>query len=200
VLEAMRRRRVTRSFLDAPVATEDIRSILQAARWASSAGNRRIHRFLVVRDPETIARLRPFAPGILGQPSALIVLSSDLAQARAENVQFDRDMNSWIDVGTALMSMMLAAAALGLGSCPATSFSQSAVSRVLGFPETLVPELILQIGQPAPRRPRRPPGSGGPTIAQLTDWERLGQREPELEETADSARVKCSESAIQPTR
>jgi nitroreductase len=191
VLEAMRNRRVTRVFLDEPVSTGDLEQVLRAARWASSAGNRRIHRFLVIRNAETIARVRPFAPGILASPPALIVLSTDLDRARAEHVQIDRDMNSWIDVGTALMSMMLACEALGLGSCPATSFSQAAVARVLALPQSLVPELLLQVGQPAPRPPRPARDGQGavrPTAAELTDWEAVGQREPEAEDTAASAR------------
>jgi len=179
LLEAMRRRRVTREFLDEPVSTADLETVIRAARWASSAGNRRIHRFLVIRSLETIQRLKPFAPGILGNPPALIVVSTDITRAQAEHVQLDRDMNSWIDVGTALMSMMLACEALGLGSCPATSFSQAAVSRALALPESLVPELILQIGYPTSRGPRRGSGVTRPTAAELTDWEEaVGQREP----------------------
>jgi len=178
VLDALRRRRVTRVFLDEPVSTADLRRILRAARCASSAGNRRIHRFLVIRERATIARLRPFAPGILAAPPALIVVSTDLERAAEANVQVGRDMNSWIDVGTALMSMMLAAEALGLGSCPATSFAPSAVARVLGFPGSLVPDLVLQVGRPAARPARASRGTGGPTSAELTDWEHLGGPEP----------------------
>ena len=178
VLETMRRRRVTRAFLDEPVPVEDLRRILLAARWSSTAGGRHIHRFLVIRDPERIQRLRPFAPGILRVPPALIVLSVDREAARAQNVQVDRDTSVWVDVGTALASMMLAAEALGLGSCPATSFSQSAVAEMLSFPETLVPELMLQVGRPAPKPPGGTPRIPGPTIAELTDWEALGQPEP----------------------
>jgi len=37
-----------------------------------------------------------------------------------------------------------------LGSCPATSSSQSAVAELLGFPQTLVPELLLQLGRTVP--------------------------------------------------
>jgi nitroreductase len=199
LLEGMRRRRVTRAFHDEPVAVGDLHQILLAARWAPSAGNRRIHRYLVIRNSETVARLRPFAPGILGSPPALIVISTDQERARAENVQLGRDMNSWIDVGTAMMSMMLAADALGLGSCPATSFSQSAVARVLGFPATLVPELILQVGRPA-TRPRHRSRGLQPTTADLTDWEYLGQAEPAAAEATGSVRVKSSDSTIQSTR
>jgi len=174
VLEAMRRRRVTRTFLDEPVSVDDLRKIVLAAHQSSSAGGRQIRRYLVIRDPTRIERIRPFAPGILRVPPALIVLANDRELARQQNVQFDRDPSVWIDVGTALSNMMLAAQALGLGSCPATSFSQAAVAEVLAFPETLWPELILQVGRPAPEPPRFSGGARRMKAAELTDWEVLG--------------------------
>jgi nitroreductase len=39
VIEAIRRRRSTRAFLDKPVTEADLRSILDVARWAPSGGN-----------------------------------------------------------------------------------------------------------------------------------------------------------------
>jgi nitroreductase len=179
VLAALQTRRVVRQFLPDPVAADDIRTVIRAGTWASSAGNRSIHRFLVVRDAEMIGRLKPFAPGILARPPAVIVVSTDSDLARQQYVQLGRDRNTWIDIGTSLMCMMLAAQTLGLGTCPVTSFSQPAVARVLDLPDRLEPELILQIGRAAPRpaRPasRRPAGF---TAAALTDWEQVGTDEP----------------------
>ncbi|HXC50566.1 MAG TPA: nitroreductase [Candidatus Limnocylindrales bacterium] len=39
VLDAIRHRRSTRAFLDRPVTEEDLRAILETARWAPSGGN-----------------------------------------------------------------------------------------------------------------------------------------------------------------
>jgi albonoursin synthase len=181
LLEEMSRRRVTRQFLDQPVPAAAITQILRAAYWAPRAGNRRIHHFLVIRDAGTIAGLRPFAPGILGLPAALVVISTDLDLAREQNVQISRDRNGWIDVGTEMLSMMLAAQALGLGSCPATSFSQAAVAKVLMFPPSLRPELILQIGYPATEPVRRGKGPADPVSPPYTDWERIGHSGPAAE-------------------
>lgn len=178
VLDAMRTRRVTRTFLDEPVAVDDLRQIIRAAHWSSAAGGRQIRRYLVIRDPARIERIRPFAPGILRVPPALIVLSTDRELGRQAMVQVDRDPSVWIDVGTALSNMMLASQALGLGSCPATSFSQAGVAEVLAFPESLWPELMLQVGRPAPEPPRFTGGAKRAKAEELTDWEELGQREP----------------------
>jgi nitroreductase len=146
-----------------------------------------MRRYLVIRDPARIERLRPFAPGILRVPPALIVLANDLVLAQQANVQATRDPSVWVDVGTALSNMMLAAQALGLGSCPATSFSQAGVAEVLAFPETLVPELMLQVGRPAPEPPRFAAGARRLKAAELTDWEVLGGPQPDEAEPATAA-------------
>lgn len=182
VMALIRSRRVSRVFLDEPVSAEALLDILEAGRWATSGGNRRIHRFLVVREGDTLARIRAVSPGILGRPRAIIVIVTDLDRATRELVQIDHDRTTWIDVGTAAMNMMLAAHAIGLGSCPVTSFSQEAVRVILGMPDHIVPELLLVLGHPGPplgtmapspaptgagagHRPTFPPG--------LVSWEQL---------------------------
>lgn len=173
VMEVIRSRRVTRSFTAEPVNDESLRVVVEAARWASSAGNRRINRFLAVRDTHVIARVRAFSPGMLAVPAALVVICTDLERVRVEQVQVERDTSVWMDVGTAAMSMMLAAHALGLGSCPTTSFSRSGVAAALNLPPRAIPELILQLGHSASeRRVMRPGASTKLPLDELLYWER----------------------------
>jgi len=54
IIQAIRSRRVTRHFSDQPLTQEILETIVEAARWAPSGGNRRLHKFVVVVDP------RPF--------------------------------------------------------------------------------------------------------------------------------------------
>lgn len=180
VMEVIRSRRVTRSFTAEPVSEADLRTVLEAGRWASSAGNRRIHKFLVVRDPARIQLVRTMAPGMLAVPTALILICTDTTKAAAEQVQLEKDASTLIDVGTAAMNMMLAAHGLGLGTCPVTSFSQSGVQTVLDLPATLIPEFILLVGHRAPqRRVMRQGASTKLTVDDLTYWERYGHTTPE---------------------
>jgi nitroreductase len=110
---------------------------------------------------------------MLARPSAIIVILTDADQAREEQVQLEKDFNTWIDVGTTAMNMMLMAHALGLGSCPATSFSKSGVRVALDLPSHLIPEFILQLGHRAPEtRVQRPGASTRLRIEDLTYWER----------------------------
>lgn len=172
-LSLLRSRRVVRHFTAEPVGDEELGAIVEAGRWASSGSNVRIHRFLVIRDPRRIGLVRAVSPGMLGVPPALVVICTDLEAAAARQVRIGHDTSSWIDVGTAAMSMMVEAQALGLGTCPTTSFSKPAVHVMLELPAHAVPDLALQVGHPVTPLPARAPGVSRWTRAN-TYWEAWG--------------------------
>lgn len=179
VLALMKSRRVCRSFTDEPVADDALRKMTEAARWATSGGNRHLHKFLIVRDPETIRRVRAVSPGMLAPPPALIVILTDLDVAVRESLQMEHDQANSMDVGTAAMNMMNVAHALGLGTCPVTSFSRSGAAVMLDLPPYLTPEWILIVGHPKPQARGLRAGAPKPLTARdLTYWERPGQHEP----------------------
>lgn len=161
--EIIQRRRVSRFFTDELVSRDDLQHLIKAARWASSAGNRRIHKFVVVDELKRVNLIRIVSPGILGNPKALIVICTDKIKAAIEGVKLDIDTTTWIDVGTASQNMMIAAHEIGLGSCPTTSFSKGAVRIILNLPDYLEPEYILQVGHPK----EQPSSIGKGEIAKL---------------------------------
>jgi nitroreductase len=152
VLALMKSRRVCRVFTDEPVSDEHLRTLTEAARWATSGGNRHLHKFLIVRDPDTIRRVRSVSPGMQALPPAMIVILTDLEVAARESLQMDHDHANWMDVGTAAMNMMNMAHALGIGTCPVTSFSRSGASVMLDLPPHLIPGVDSH---------RRPPETTG---------------------------------------
>jgi nitroreductase len=176
VLEAIRSRRVARDFTSDQLTKDQLDKILTAGRWAATAGNRRINRFLVVQDPRSLKLVRSIAPGIWAKPTALIIICVDLDLARQDLVQIERDPSIQIDVGTAAMNMMLAAHVIGVGSCPVTSYSRSGLSKMLDLPATAIPEFILQLGIPTRDSLQGHAGRGRRvTAADLTFWERYGR-------------------------
>lgn len=168
VYDAIRSRRAIRDFTDEPVAPEAIERILRAVRWAPSAGNRRLHKVIVIDDRADIARVRAVSPGMVGNPPLLLVLCTDATQLEAEGVK-TYDTSTMLDVGTTAMCMMLAAHELGLGSCPTTSFSVEGVRGALNIPTHLTPDFILQVGHAAPSAAA---ASGGDSLetAEFTYW------------------------------
>jgi albonoursin synthase len=180
LLDMMRKRRVVRQFTDQPVGVDVLQKIAEAGRWATSGGMRYPHRFLVVRDPRKINLIRSASPGMLTEPPALIVLMIETVIAEEDSMRAEPWNVHYIDIGTAAMSMTTMAQALGLGTCPVTSFSKGGVSAMLELPPNLSPEFILIMGYPAPATRVVNPNAPKPlTTRDLTYWERAGQHDSE---------------------
>src|SRR4051794_845531 len=81
VLEAIRSRRVVRAMTAEPVEREALEILLDAARWAPTAGNRHLQRFVATDDLATLRMLRAVSPGMLQRPTAAITICTDRALA-----------------------------------------------------------------------------------------------------------------------
>jgi nitroreductase len=157
--DAIRCRRNVRSYGQRAIAPQDLDRILEAARRSPSAGNQQAWDFVVCTDRQQLAQLASVGPAarhVAGSAAtvALVAPRSDDAQLR-DLVQFD--------LGQATMSMMLAAADLGIGSAHAGVGDQELARRLLGFPEDRFCALLITLGVPADRpltpiqRPNRRP-------------------------------------------
>jgi len=169
VLDAIRRRRVTRAMTDEPVAREQVETILEAARWAPTAGNRHLQRFVATTHPGTMRVLRMVSPGMIPRPPAAIVVCVDRGLAADYGFRPDTP-GPWIDVGTATATILLAAQAVGLGAGPVSSFSRAAVAVALDLPEGWEPELIVCLGHPAPDQPAPMRSARPVTWRDLSRW------------------------------
>jgi nitroreductase len=179
LLAMMRRRRVSRNFTGDPVPDEVLQKIVEAGRWATSGGMRYPHRFMVVRDRKRIGLIRSASPGMITEPPALIVIMIETEQADEDSMHVEPWPVHWVDVGTAAMSMTTMAQALGVGSCPVTSFSKSGVGAMLELPPNLSPEFILILGYPIQIPRIKNPNAPKPvTTRDLTYWERVGEHDP----------------------
>jgi nitroreductase len=169
VLDAIRHRRVARAMTDQPVEQGHLEAILDAARWAPTAGNRHLQRFVVTTHPGTLRVLRMVSPGMIQRPPAAVVFCVDRALASRYGFRPDAPGLS-VDVGTATATMLLAAHSVGVGAGPVSSFSRAAVGVALGLPEGWSAELIVCLGYPAPSQPA--PMSPGRSLGwqDLTRW------------------------------
>jgi len=171
ILDVIRSRRVSRRFKQNPVSREHIELILEGARWAPSGGNRRLNVYIVIQDPQTIRKLRAISPGMLPSPPAVILICLDTAKSLALGFQYWEQASAYVDLGTAMENMLLVAHVLGLGACPVMSFHRPAVQLLLDLPETLVPEVMVMLGEPE----QPPRGRSRPVdVNAFTHWERYG--------------------------
>lgn len=143
-LVALRSLRATRWFTGDDVSDRDVGRILEVARWTGSARNRQPWRFHTVRDQQRRAELSgcgAYALHLRGAP-VVVLLALDRSGADAE-----------FDGGRVAQSIMLAAHALGLGSCPVTFFPRENAERVtgmLGLDEPWEVRTGIALGYPAP--------------------------------------------------
>jgi nitroreductase len=145
--DAIRSRRNVRSYGQGAIASKDLDQILEAARRTPSAGNQQAWDFVVCTDPEQLtqlARVGPAAGHVAGSGTtiALVAPRSDDARMR-DLIQFD--------LGQATMSIMLAAADLGIGSAHAGVDDQELARRLLGVPADRYCAVLIPLGIPADR-------------------------------------------------
>jgi len=149
--EAIRARRNVRSYADRPIAAEDLDRILEAGRLAPSGGNRQRWDFVACTDRsqlEALSRVWRGAGHVAASAATIALIAPVEAEARVrESVQYD--------LGQATMSMLVAAADLGIGSGHAGVQDQELARALLGFPEDRTCAWLIALGYPADR-PLRP--------------------------------------------
>ncbi len=149
VEEAIKNRRSVRSYLDKPVEDEKIAQILEAARWAPSAGNLQCVEYIVVKNPETKKALCKASYGqeyIKEAPVCVIVCCN--MDKISHYGQRGVDVYSIQESGAAVENMMLEAYALGLGTCWVGAFNEGEVRKILNIPKHVRPVAIITLGYP----------------------------------------------------
>jgi len=152
VFEAIRTRRSIRKFRPKPIPDEKLEIIREAGRLAPSAGNRQPWRFVVVKDPERKKNLAKAADNQMFIANAGVIIVA-LGDPEASPRWFKQDPM------IAVEHMILAATALGYGSCWIGAFNEEGVKRILKIPEGLAVIALLPIGfsdESPPPRARKP--------------------------------------------
>ena len=163
-IDAIMARRSVRRYRAEPLPDGDLHTILEAGRQAPSAGNRQSWHFVVVRAPAGKQALAQACNGQmwLADAGALVVGVGK----PAVNEKWHR-----VDVAIALENMVIAATALGYGTCWIGAFDPAQVKSLLGIPVDMEVLAVTPIGTPADRpeaRPRMP-------LAEFASAEQYGQ-------------------------
>lgn len=150
-LEALFTRRSIRRYTDEPVSDDDLETILEAGMNAPSANNRQPWHFVVVDDREklnAIMDIHPYSRMLAEAPVAILVCG-------------DTEVSSgyWQqDCAAATENILLAARALGLGTCwlGVTPNEQRApaIADLFGLPENMQPLNVIALGHPAEEKGR----------------------------------------------
>ena len=152
-LDLVKKARSVRGFReDRPVTDEELRYLVECARYTPSARNAQVLKYALVNTPEMLQKVQPLTKwaGALKElnlpypgtcPQAFIVICQDY-RLNDSPTAFQKD------VGIAAQTMLLAANELGLGGCMIASFSAGELKMVLGLEDFLKPQLVLALGAP----------------------------------------------------
>lgn len=143
--DAIRARRNVRAYADRPIPAEDLDRILEAARRAPSSMNEQPWDFVAVTEGlPRLAEVWRYGGHVAAAAAAIaFVGEASTDPERRETTAFD--------MGQAVMSAMLAAADLGIGSCHSAVGDQALARDVLGLPEDREVVLIASFGYPSDR-------------------------------------------------
>jgi len=155
-LETILTRHSVRKYRPEPLPAEHLKQILEACRQAPSAANRQPWHFVVVGNPEKKARLAEACRGQLWMADAAYIIVGAGLPAVSEK---------WyrVDVAIALENLVLAAHALGYGTCWIGAFEPGEVKSVCGLPDDVEVVACTPLGVPDVTPAARP----------RKDWEQV---------------------------
>ncbi|MCS7093662.1 MAG: nitroreductase family protein [Candidatus Aenigmarchaeota archaeon] len=150
VFEAIAKRRSIRKYKKKDVDDNQIGVLLWAACQAPSAGNLREWRYIVVRDKKTkeILYKASFEQEQVKEAPVLIVVCADVEIQAMRYGTRGELVYSLEDCAAAIENMLLAATALGLGTCWVGAFDEEMVRLAVNLPNNIRPIAIITVGYP----------------------------------------------------
>lgn len=141
VFETIRKRKSVRSYAPTLVPDEVLFKVLDAARLAPSAMNRQPWHFFFVKDKDKRARIAEgckYGKCLAESPVVIVACGNKKASPR------------WyvIDTAIALEHLVLAATALGLGTCWIGMFNQEDIREMLRITEDFEVVALAALGYP----------------------------------------------------
>jgi len=177
-MDAIKSRRSVRKYKSDPVSDETIEMVLEAARWAPSWVNTQCWRFVVVREPETKARLaealrrgNPAADAVSNAP-VVIVACAELGKSGFYKGEASTDKGDWFmfDVALAMQNLVLAAHELGLGTVHVSLMDAKRIEEILQVPEGVRVVELTPLGYPG----EQPQGPGRKELGEIVFREKYG--------------------------
>jgi nitroreductase len=149
ILETIMHRRSIRDFEDREIPQESVDMLVEAVRWAPSAGNLQSRKFYFIFDQGIRKKLAEAALNqkFIEQAPLAVVACLD----RHIAVRYgDRGVNLYgiQDVAASVMNLMLVAHELRLGTCWVGAFNEFDVVELLDLPDHLRPVAIVPVGYP----------------------------------------------------
>jgi nitroreductase len=161
--EAIKNRRSIRTYKKQELTQETINQLIDVARLAPSAGNTQAWAFVIATEPKTKQALASAAFGQkwLEEASAVFVVCADMKRAEESYGERGKSLYCYQDTAAAIENILLAACAMGLGTCWMGAFREEEIRKVINAPPHMKPVALIPVGYPdeSPRARNRRPSS-----------------------------------------
>ena len=161
VLDVIKKRRSIRAYTDEKVSKENVERLIEAARWAPSAGNTQPLEVVVVTDNEIKRELSEAALNQTFIQNASVVFVVCANENRSSRSYGNRGKNLYSiqDTAAATQNILLTAQELGLATCWVGAFNDHDIADAVNAPKNMRPVAIIPVGYPAEKRvaPQRRP-------------------------------------------
>jgi nitroreductase len=161
ILDIIKDRRSVRNFTNEEIPGSAIEALVDALRWAPSAGNLQSRKFYFVFNEEVKNKLaqtglkQDFVSFIARAPLVIVACADRQVASRYG----ERGIHLYCiqDTSASVQNLLLAAHELGLGTCWVGAFKEEKVREILNLPDNLIPVAIVPVGYPAqiPKTPDR---------------------------------------------
>lgn len=140
------------------VSPEEVASLLEAARWAPSAGNSQPWSFLAGRRGDPVHRrlVAHLAGSAARWAPTASVLVANLCHRRVEDTDWDYSEFALYDLGQAVAHMTIQAQSLGLSARQFRAFDRAALEAELAVPPHWEVTTLTAFGRPATAAAARP--------------------------------------------
>jgi nitroreductase len=177
VSAAIARRVSCRAYQPTPVPQAHLMQMLEAARLAPSACNQQPWRFAVVRDPDLRRRVveEGFLPGArmtwaIDAPVHVVIgMERSFVTHRLAPSVSGVDY-PWVDIGIAGEHLVLAATELALGTCWIGWIKPRALARIVGWPVSVKPVVVITVGYASDPDSALLPASRRRPLAEMVRW------------------------------
>ena len=151
LLDLIINRRSVRKYADTTVEKEKLLDLLEAARWAPSAGNKQPLEIIVVDDSDTKNLLVEAALNqkFIADAPFIFVICANAERTASRYGERGSSLYCLQDTAASVQNILLLALAHGLSTCWIGAFDEQKVKDVCSIPDSSRPIALIPIAYPA---------------------------------------------------
>lgn len=150
VLEVIKERRTIRKYRNQDISDSEVNKILEAGRYAPSAGNQQPWEIIVIKNYDRKQKIVQacFDQAWIAEAPVIIVVAINILLSTSKYKHRGEKLYGIQGTSAAIENMLIAAESLGIGSAWIGGFSEQAISIITACPDYVRPCAVITFGYP----------------------------------------------------